>query len=158
MTPTPETARTWLDLVERYGLPLVFLLVIVVALGFVLYAIWLTLKPHLDKFIVRHIDLMDTTRACLVTLTNSVTESKDCHVETHQKIDELAAAIRDGDKLCRETTAEAHRESREDIKTFYADSRAERKEDRAEHSSNWSSLRDALNRLGNSIQGKPRDA
>lgn len=155
MEPTPDTANKWLDLADRYGLPLVFLFVVMCFVVAIVWGLWRALKPHFDRFAEKHMVLMDTATSCLSTLSNSVGELKDNHVEILQKLDGVAVAIKDSDKQCRDATAEARKESRDDIKAFFADSRNERREDRAEHSTHWLDVRKALHRIGDVMRGKP---
>ncbi len=154
MPATPEIGQKWIELADRYGLPLVFLFVTLSFLSVVVWALWRAFKPHLDKLLERHVTLMDTATSCLQTLTGSVGELKENHGEILTKLDGVAAVIKESDKQCRQATAEARKETREDIKAFYTDSRAERKEDRGEHSTHWIAVREALHRLFDHMQGK----
>lgn len=142
---TPEHATGWFQLAERYGLPIVMLFVLMCFVSLVAWAFWRAIKPHFDRFMERHVLLMDTLAVCLQKLTTAGDNVAG-------RLDDLEELIKEGDELCRTATAEARKESREDVRSFYENSRAERLELRNEHNSALAELRAALGRVAEHLQ------
>lgn len=89
--PTPDSA--WLTWIERLGLPLVILIVLMLSVFFGLKKLWAWFQPHLDKLIEAHVKRQETIAASMAELTAKTIEIQKSNAETlaniNQKVPEV---------------------------------------------------------------------
>lgn len=100
----------WEGIATRWGLPLVFLIAVLVVIGLVLRGAWKWAKPHVERLIASHIGLLDDTRETVrdlkITLegmastladlrTASRTESVTADERTRAAVNQVLSQMRD---------------------------------------------------------------